>query len=563
VTTQPLRQWACFPRDAINVNSAAPQTFRLLIESSGGRMAIATLVMRTSPDVSIAEALAHLIDEPHFADVTLLQLEGEFECRHGHRLELLNIDLDHDDPLTLTEVIPRTLIALAQQPEPTQALLSLTLRRADVLQRCETEWQSARDSFIENLDPAAVGEVRASGTFTPQAYNYVSTVSATLRRNRAQALTLFPLLRGRLMDRDHEPVRVAIDAGHSLIAALAAQWQAPKALVKCLCGITASDLGTLAGNLPLVLRLMRDIPPDWWPRTPERWRQFAKAADTVSEISRCPIGMPANQLWLRQSARNGFDVGDSAPEELVRMGEEISDFMDMLRRALAWHFAEATKVRSGGQMPRVTEITVAVRSGIPIVTLARIARRFGDTYRRANERFASEAELWRGVRWPTLIEQPYSYNNLHIHALANPAALCHEGVRMRNCVASYVAECLRGKSQIWSVREWDGTPVATLETKLRVANSGRRDLQVVQLKGFANQACPQAAREAVNAMLRDVTSEPHLMDSYLDWRQKVHHRTLAQRQHYALMQPIVEALQGCLPGRFAWERLVGVDTQDA
>ena len=550
------RQWTFFPKSLTCGFIAAPQTFRLLVESGQGRILIANVSLRAFPDDSMSGMLAALVDEHAFAEAPIARLQGEFEARHGHSLELLDIDLDRDDPLPATAIVARNLAKYALTVGRREIAMPLSAFRAAVQERFESEWCSVRDAFIAGLDPIAVGEARASGAMTPSNYGYVKNLNAIQRRNRAQAVAVFPLLRPRLMERNYECVRSVIDAGQPLIDVLALEWQVPKAMVRLLRGVEPSNLGWLRGDLATVLRLLRDIPPDWWPRTPEAWNQFTRAADAIRTLTRRPVTVPANQLWLRQSARAGYAVGDAVPEELLRMGEEIEDFMDMLRRALVWTFAGARKTQPGFTTPRVAEVTARLRSSMTIDRLARIARRFGDTYRRENARFAREAELWNGVRWQVLIEEPQIHLGLHLHALADPGELREEGLRMRNCVGSYVQECMRGKSQIWSVRKGDDSPVATLETRVRVSNSGLHALEIVQLKGVANYSCTESIHQAVNAMLADIVAQPHWMNDYLAWRQKVARRPMDDRQQHAVMLPIVAALQATLPDAHAWEKLV-------
>lgn len=58
-----LRQWAWFPqRVAGHGFVASPQIFRLLVESTGRRLAIVTVALRALPDAALAAELAGLID---------------------------------------------------------------------------------------------------------------------------------------------------------------------------------------------------------------------------------------------------------------------------------------------------------------------------------------------------------------------------------------------------------------------------------------------------------------------------------------------------------------------
>ena len=84
-----VRQWACFPQFAKGQASvASPQTFRVLVESASGRLAIVTLTLRMAPDRILAAGLGSLIDEIAFANATRERIAGEFEARHGLAIEM-------------------------------------------------------------------------------------------------------------------------------------------------------------------------------------------------------------------------------------------------------------------------------------------------------------------------------------------------------------------------------------------------------------------------------------------------------------------------------------------
>ena len=204
-----LRQWAVFPQAAEGQGQiASPQIFRLLVESSGGRLAIATVAMRTVPDNALAANLAQLLDERQFELASRERVCGEFETRHEIALVLLDIDLDRDDPLEVTAVIPRTIAQAARRIRKTEPdAISLSALRTAVTNRLADEWLATRTEFISRLDPEAVAQARAIDGLRPSSYSYLTTISAEQRRNRAQAMAVFPLLRPVLMTPQLEAVR--------------------------------------------------------------------------------------------------------------------------------------------------------------------------------------------------------------------------------------------------------------------------------------------------------------------------------------------------------------------
>jgi hypothetical protein len=557
-----LRQWACFPQAEQNHGRiTSPQTYRLLIESVGGRLAIATVMLRTGPDIFLAANLARVLDERPFALASRERICGEFETRHGVTVELIDIDLDHDDPLKLTAAIPRVIAqAAAEANMHGRGTVSLSALRTSVTERLTAEWLATRSDFISSLDTEAVMQSRAIDGLRPSSYNYLNTVSAEQRRNRAQAMAVFPLLQPVLMTPPFDAVRGAIDAGRPLIDVLASHYQAPKAMIRVLRGVTQEDLGYRTGHLGTVITLLREIPASWWPRNPDTWRQFAATTNTIACVSRHPITTATNQLWLRRCAQNGYPLHVGTPDDLVQLGQDIDEFMDALRRALHWVLPDPRNATTHASRKRPIEIAAAFRAGLGLDKLSRVVRRYGDAYRRAITEFAEEAELWRGVRWPAPGDGPFSYGEVSIHPLLTPAALREEGARMGNCVAGYVEQCMKGTSQIWSVRLIDGTRLSTLDTRIRKYPNDRRILEVQQHKGIRNGVPTEMAWQAVRAHERHFSDSPEKLLPYLTWRQTISRQPLEARQRYALMQPVITAFERTLSGTWSWQRLVEMGT---
>ncbi len=559
-----LRQWACFPRSVGGHGPvASPQIFRLLVETAGRRLAIATVALRTLPDVALAADLARLIDERPFEFASRERICGEFETRYGITFDLLDVDLDQDDPLKLTAAIPRAIAQAAiQAGKPGSGTVPLSALRTAVTERLTAEWLATRSEFISHLDAEAVAQARSIDGLRPSSYSYLNTVNAVIRRNRAQAMAVFPLLRPVLMTPQLDAVRKDIDEGRSLIDVLATHYRASKAMIRVLCGVTPEDLDHRIGQLGTLVRLLHEIPPSWWPRDPATWRQFAGAAHAIARVSRHPITTATNQLWLRRSAQTGYQISENTPEDLARLGQDIDEFMDTLRRALYWALPDPKTLSPDLPAKRPLEIAVTLKANVGLDKLSTIVRRFGDAYRQSVTEFAEQAELWRGVRWPALGEGDgvREYVEIVIRPLLTPADLKDEGARMSNCVASYVEHCMKGTSQIWSVRLRNETRgeihLSTLETRIRTHPNGRKVLDVQQHKGVRNGAPAAMAWQAVRTHVAYFCESPRLMQAYLDWKTTISRKPLEVRQRHALMLPIVTALERTLSGKWSWQRLL-------
>ena len=312
----------------------------------------------------------------------------------------------------------------------------------------------------------------------------------------------------------------------------------------------------MSGQVDVLAKLLQEIPASWWPKDPADWCQFVRAADVISRLSRRPILCASNVLTLRRSAQNSYAVPQAPDEDLIRLGEDINEFIESLRRAITWTLAQRGIRLYAPDRMRPWDVAAAVKTGLGLSKLSRLVVRYGDAYRRAVTEFAEEAELWRGVRWPALGETARQYGSVVIQPLLTPAELKAEGRQMQNCVAAYVEQCMKGKSQIWSVRHQDGMPLSTLETHIRSNVNGRKRLLVVQHKGRANSAPSGLSWQAVRLLEIDMTEHPEQMATYLDWKQTVSRQPMDERQRHAMMAPVITAMGQTLSGSWNWARIV-------
>lgn len=632
-TPETLRQWACFPgTDIVGASATRQIAFRLLVESRHGRIAIASVALREVPDTSFAARLASLIDERAFRLASRERIAGEFGERHGVSLEVLDIDLDHDNPAHNSGLLAYVLAASARQSgSESTILVSLSSLRSELTTRLEHDWNAMRASFIRELDAHAVDTARKINGLRPSAYNYlgptrnsdatadtlaskVATVRQatrvreidslrphssrdsdakresdtatgtpawkvdaarqdahaehpsisgsqdgsddTRRRNRHQALVAFPFLQVLVQRPAFKPVCQAIDGGRPLVDALADHYGATRGLIRTLHGVNASNLGRWTSQLGILLKLLRDLPSAWWPRDPDHWRRFIDTVDRIVRISRHPITTSTNQLWLRRVLQSGGSLPAVTPEDLVRLGRDIDEFLDTLRAAIFSQMAASGRRAPRGSGLASIQVLGHFKASLGLVRLSELVRRFGDAYLRAVTVFASQVDLWRGVRWPAIGDGPLTYGEVRLVPLLTPDDLRREGEQMRNCVANYVERCAKGASQFWSVRHVDGIPLSTLETHLISSPPGRYSLTIAQHKGQGNGPVPPIAAAAAQAHIARLSAAPNLMQVYLDWRETISRQPLELRHRRALMIPVLSALEGTLPERWSLAKLI-------
>ena len=270
--------------------------------------------------------------------------------------------------------------------------------------------------------------------------SYLVAAGEEHRRNRLQALSLYPILHRRLLDGDFADIRKVIDDGIPLVDALAGRYVVPRAVIRAVAGTAPLAAGASVDRLEIVLPLLRDIPPTWWPRALDDWTRFTEAAQRIAALSRQPIMTMSNRLILRDCAQRGYRLPDFDTDEWQRTGQEIDDFFRGLHGALRFRLRESR--------PNHESELFAIRvknnmfSSLGIVRIGRLAVRWGAAYRRTQAVFSSESELWRGARWLSLADSPLAVGDLVAHPLLTAKALAEEGVAMTNCAGVGITQQL-------------------------------------------------------------------------------------------------------------------------
>jgi hypothetical protein len=530
-----------------------------------------------------------VIDDRALAFASRERLAGEFGERYGITLELLDSDLDTECPAEWPAVVARAITDEAMRPAGNgRNATRLADLKAATLANLKSLWGNGLTEFVSRLDPEAVRAARAISALRPSSYNYLcsfssdrasattsangdeqmgrlthlraaksdTSVTERLLRYRSQALAVFPFLEPIIVRSEFASVRAAIDEGKKLVDVLADHYGVSRGAIRSLRGLGTKDLGRWVDQLGTILKLLVFLPSAWWPRDAEGWRKFIGTIDAIVRATRHPINTSANLLWLRQAAENGYDLSRMAPEELVRMGHDIDEFLDTLRQGLHFTLASNAEIRIRPHSRGLVSVIRQFKMEVGLVRLVEIARRYGDAYRRAELRYREEAELLKGVRWQQIGSGNAAYGSMVVTPLLTPDELSVEGQAMRNCVGTYASACASGKSQIWSLRHADLGPMATLETRVINARNGAHHVLISQLKGMGNGPAPAAAQETAKLHIAALSRNPGAIRLYLDWKISVSGRPLSERQRQALMLPILDALTSTLSGKWSFDKLV-------
>lgn len=551
----PVRQWMCFPPGLEQtVRRPAPvQRFRILLETIDGRVHLLAIAQRQPPPERLLAEIATVLSDPLIWPDTPERRAGELFSRLDIDVEILEVDINDDTSWDLAEATARAVLQAVTHHDASSTSRA-EVRRA-VIEAMAEQLHTAREAFVARLNQDAVAAARATGSLTPAIYQYLAATTPEIRRNRLQAIRLFPLLYPRLVfSPAYAAIRTAIDVGTPLVDAMATYHQVPKSLIRILRGVKPGDIGPWSGDLDTLLSLLRDIAPSWWPRNATTWRLFGETTRLIARLSHAPIISTANRLWLRTCARDGYELPQLPPADLLRIAMDIDEFMGGLREALRWQLRDLVTDQPVDLL--VMKLSGQFRASLDVERMGRLARRWGAAYRRAQAALADEMELWRGTRWQSLCEGSLTLGDLTVVPLVTASDMIDEGKQMKNCVATYIGACLRGECQFWSLRSSGQVRISTLETRVETSGKGAPRIQIVEHKGPANSAPSAAAASVAGQLVRHLAEQPVRVDTYLKWKRLVASRSMNERTAIALVRPIIVSLEEVLPKAWTLDQLI-------
>ncbi len=543
-----VSQWLCLP-PAATATPGIPQLqdFHVLLETRRGRLLWFVVNQRALPEPALLSAIARRMDS--FSETPGFEtLAGEL-----YRCEELIITL-RDDLITHEtcwglDLWSRRDIVAAVFDQRFSALSAGEIR--DTILRRNSDWlRGALAGFLARLAP----EVTATlGALRPSVYNYLNTTCTTLRRNRLQALNLFPVFLPQLFKPKFAGIRRVIDDGGPLIDAIADQYIAARPVIRAIRGTDVLAAQKLADQLPELLQVLRDIPVAWLPRNATEWGRFAESIAHIERLSRTSVLTTNNRLIFRDCARRGYRPTDIDSDEWWRVGQEIDELSRAIISAVCHQLNRAGVPGNHERHARLQIDRMLLELGIKRV--GRIARRWGPAHRRAQAAYEAEHAVMGGILWPLLSETPLNVAGLIAQQLPNAEALNAEAEAMSNCVASYVHPCMTGQSQIWSLHNADGTRVTTLETQIISNDDGAARIRPGQHAGPRNTRPPKQALKAAQELLHSLAAKPQVLQCYLDWKNTTARTPISERRLAASVGVIIAALDEVLLPRWGLEEM--------
>ena len=538
-----VRQWLCVPPTAAQTPGIPQlQDFHVLLETRRGRLVWFLVNQRALPEPALLSVIAKRMDS--FSETPGFEnLAGEL-YRCDELIITLCDELITNETRWGLDLWSRRDIVNAVFDRRFSALSAGEIR--DTILRRNSDWlRGALAGFLARLAPDVTATL---GALRPSVYNYLNTACPTLRRNRLQALNLFPIFLPQLFKPGFAGIRRVIDEGGLLIDAIAARYIAARPVIRAIRGTDVLAARRLADGLPELLQVLRDIPVAWLPRNATEWGRFAESIAHIERLSRTSVLTTNNRLIFRDCARRGYRPTDVDSDEWWRVGQEIDELSRAIISAVCHQLDRAGVPGHHERHARLQIDRMLLELGIKRV--GRMARRWGPAHRRAQAAYEAQHAVMGGILWPLLSETPLEVAGLIARQLPNAEALSAEAEAMSNCVASYAHPCMTGQSQIWSIHKADGTRVTTLETQVISNEDGAARIRLGQHAGPRNTRPPKKAVTAAQELLHILAARPPVLQRYLDWKNTTARTPISERRLAASVGVIITALEEVLPTRW-------------
>ena len=535
-----VRQWLCVPPTAAETPGIPQlQDFHVLLETQRGRLVWFVVNQRALPETALLCAIARRMDS--FSETPRFEaFAGELYRCEELIITLLDELITNETCWGLDLWSRRDIVAAVFDSQFSQ--LSRGEIRNTILQKNGAWLRERLGGFLLNLAPDVTATL---GALRPSVYNYLNATCSTLRRNRLQALNLYPVFLPQLFEPKFVSIRRVIDAGEPLIDAIADKYIAARPVIRAIRGTDLLAARRLADNLPELLQVLRDIPVAWLPRNATEWGRFADTIAHIERLSRTSVLTTNNRLIFRDCARRGYHPTDVDSDEWWRVGQEIDEFTRAISTAVCHQLESAGT--PGNHETFACQQTDRMLLALGIRRVGRIAQRWAHAHRRAQAAFDAKHTVMGGILWPLLAETPVPVGELVAHQLHNAEALTAEAQAMSNCVGSYLHLCMTGQRQIWSLRTIDGENVSTLETLIIITDNGEPLIRLGQHAGRRNTKPRSNAVKAANELQHHLANRPEVLAGYLHWKNTTAKTPINERKIAASVGVIITALQEVLP----------------
>jgi hypothetical protein len=554
-STSSLRQYLVYPDEAslMRRNAAKLPSYRLLIETVDGKIWFMGVDQRAVPDRNTVGKIAAILVGSAKGGSAIGLVEARLCDEAGVVAHDLDNDIEDMNNWGIDAVLADALLVEVSRLS-SMAAPQLKNIRHEFKQKMELDLSMQLEPFIAELDDEVIALIRSNSGLKHSSYNYLIGEDATSRRNRLQAVKAFPLLFSSLAgDKDYARIREAINHGAPpLFDMLSEFYGVKKSVIKFMAKISNLVIEEVFQNkVGVLVRLIADIQPEFRPNNPSDWERFFSTVMLICKVSRRPISTTSNRLWLRSCSRMRFNLPDGGPPAIDHAAIAIDDLMAGIREAL---YCELLDVRHQADYESAVSAVIAyVNMLVGIDKLAQIGRRYGDALRKEQHSFLKEQDVILGLCWISPIPEPMRFYGLTAVPLCTPKDLIDEAARMDNCVDTYAGRCMRGESQLWSLRSEDGSSLSTLDVRVE-----RSSVVAVQHRGVSNRDPSPECALAAHALIKHLCKPGAVADDYWRWKSTIAKYRADQRAMIALTKPIIAALKATLPKRISFDNLVQV-----
>lgn len=547
-----LRQWCVYPgRQLMTARMAVSMPiYSILMEMQDGRIWFISISQRNIPTQEVLEKIAAVLHLPEVSSSSNSLVESWLFDQVRIVAKIRSDDIESAS--SWDSELKAMFLDTVMRAESTGSQDILKIR-----QRIEQDWSEDLVRFVDMLDPEAVALARSAGGLLPDHYNFLVAEDAIISRNRRQASECFPLLLPNLAaNSSYARIRGVVDRGEPLVDHLAGFYGVAKSTVKSLVELPLSfvsiDWHSRVGEF---LRLLGDIAPEFRPGSFDEWRRFFETVEFIVRISRMPASTIHNRLWLRACSRTRFRLPDGDFPDVEVVARVIDDFLSGLRDALQWE-TEDSLGQSVSELVFQRLINHASVSLGGLDKMQRLGRKYGEVLRHEEQLFQRhDRDLILGIRWHSPLPEGLVCYQITIVPLCTPDELIQEAQSMKSCVGGYSGRCLRGESQIWSLRQEDGRPVSTLETVIEWKND-RLVPKIVQHRGLSNAWTERKCDMAASQLIRHLSGKQESLEGYWRWKVSVSNLSRNNREMMVLTKPIIATLKAILPVKISFESLV-------
>ncbi len=378
-------------------------------------------------------------------------------------------------------------------------------RKLSHFARCKRLFQPTQlAAFAQQLQFAQLIQAWPSAIpLSLERYNLFIHCDETVRRNRFDALRVFPLsakLWGN-SDPGADVLCHAIDSGQALIPVLAQHAQVNSEVARWCLPLKVSDLPTCLVLRPVaeIVQWCAMIAREKRPTSPVEWQ-------ILGMMLQAWLGqMPWQSLvraWLPTLSQLGWQNAMTKARQCFPAEnpfEVIEDFLESLAR-----YIRAINPQYQANEEGVRDTTLEQQLAHALTRLSPWQVLLAGRYwlRQLHRPLTNNQPVAAFPRvWPSPLTSPWHHQLGYVIPLRSEAELIREGSAMHHCVASRAIDCIQSSMFIFSVRTPDDGRLSTVQLKLNQRQDGGYHWTIYEHRALQNSTPSTQAQVLVRELL--------------------------------------------------------------